>query len=85
LVVLDLSAAPYVDMQSAHELAGLADELTAAGIRLRVVEARSGVRDRLRAEGVDLKLGDVNRFSSVADAVAALEDNPGLAAEGESK
>ena len=31
LVVLDLSAAPYVDMHSAHTLAGLADELTAAG------------------------------------------------------
>ena len=51
LVVLDLSAAPRVDMQSAHTLAGLADELTAAGIRVQVVEARSSVRERLRGEG----------------------------------
>jgi STAS domain. len=29
LVVLDLSAAPRVDLQSAHALAGMADELTA--------------------------------------------------------
>ena len=33
LVVLDLSAAPYVDMHAAHMLAELAGELTAAGIR----------------------------------------------------
>jgi len=32
LVVLDLSAAPRVDMQSAHALAGMADELTTQGI-----------------------------------------------------
>jgi SulP family sulfate permease len=69
LVVLDLSAAPRVDMQSAHALAGLADELTAAGIRFQAVEPRSAVRDRLRNEGVDSKLGGVNRFTSVADAI----------------
>jgi MFS superfamily sulfate permease-like transporter len=69
LVVLDLSAAPHVDGQSAHALAGLADELAAAGIRFQAVEARSAVRDRLRSEGVDEKLGGINRFTSVADAV----------------
>lgn len=69
LVVLDLSAAPYVDMQSAHALAGMAGELQAMGVRLQVVEAHSNVRDRLRAEGVDEKLGGINRFTSVADAV----------------
>ncbi len=69
LVVLDLSAAPRVDMHGAHMLAELADELTAAGIRIQAVEARSSVRDRLRNEGVDAKLGMINRFTSVADAV----------------
>jgi len=69
LVVLDLSAAPIVDLQSAHTLAGLADEITAAGIRFQAVEARSSVRDRLRNEGVNDKLGGINRFTSVADAV----------------
>jgi MFS superfamily sulfate permease-like transporter len=67
--VLDLSAAPRVDLQSAHTLGGLADELTAQGIRFQAVEPRSSVRDRLRNEGVDAKLGGVNRFTSVADAV----------------
>jgi MFS superfamily sulfate permease-like transporter len=69
LVVLDLSAAPYVDMHAAHMLSELAGELTAAGIRVQAVEARSSVRERLRSEGVDAKLGGINRFTSVADAV----------------
>jgi hypothetical protein len=47
----------------------MADELTTKGIRFQAVEPRSSVRDRLRNEGVDEKLGGVNRFTSVADAV----------------
>jgi high affinity sulfate transporter 1 len=69
LVVLDLSAAPRVDLQSAHTLAGMADELTAKGIRFQAVEPRSSVRDRLRHEDVDSKLGGVNRFTTVADVI----------------
>src|SRR6476620_1984498 len=69
LVVLDLSAAPLVDMQSAYMLTGMANELIAARIQFQTVEARSSVRDRLRHEGVDSKLGGVNRFASVADVI----------------
>ncbi len=69
LVVLDLSAAPMVDMQSAHTLASMADELGATGIRFQAVEPRSSVRDRLRREAVDAKLGGVNRFTTVADVI----------------
>jgi MFS superfamily sulfate permease-like transporter len=69
LVVLDLSATPYVDMHSAHMLAELAGELTKAGVRVQAVEARSSVRDRLRNEGVNEKLGGINRFTTVADVV----------------
>src|SRR5437588_1372900 len=71
LVVLDLSAAPRVDMHSAQMLAELARELTATGVRVQAVEARASVRDRLRAEGVDAKLGGIDRFSTVVDAVEA--------------
>jgi len=69
LVILDLSAAPRVDLQSAHTLAGMAAEITARRIRFQAVEPRSSVRDRLRNEGVDSKLGGVNRFTTVADVV----------------
>ncbi len=77
LVVLDLSAAPRVDMQSAHALAGMADELTTQGIRVQAVEPRSSVRDRLRSEGVDSKLGGVNHFTSIADAIEAFQKSGG--------
>lgn len=73
LVVLDLSASPYVDMHGSQRLGELADELTASGIRVQAVEARASVRDRLRSEGVDEKLGKVNRHMTVADTVAAFQ------------
>ena len=69
LLVLDLSSAPRVDLQSAHALGDLSKEVTAKGIQFQAVEARSSVRDRLRSEGVDAKWGSINRFRSVADAV----------------
>jgi sulfate permease, SulP family len=69
LVVLDLSAAARVDMQSTYALASLADELTAEGIEFHAVEPRSSVRDRLRHEGVERKLGGINRFTTVADVI----------------
>ena len=50
-------------------LASMADELTAEGIQFHAVEPRSSVRDRLRHEAVDSKLGGVNRFMTVADVI----------------
>ena len=69
LVIIDLSAAPFVDLQSAHVLASLADELSDKGVRVQVVEARSSVRERLRQEGLDARLGGIDRFTSVADTI----------------
>jgi high affinity sulfate transporter 1 len=82
LVLCDLSTSPHVDLQGAHTLAGLASELEAIAIQMRVVEARSSVRDRLRAEGLDEKLGGINRFSTVGQAVEDFErpkQPPGMA------
>ena len=73
LVIVDLSAAPFVDLQSAHTLAGLAQELKAEGIRVQAVEARSSVRERFRSEGLDDKLGGINRFTAVADVVESFQ------------
>jgi high affinity sulfate transporter 1 len=75
LVVLDLSAAPRVDIQSAQALGDLSKELISKGLQFQTVEARSSVRDRLRNEGVDAKLGGINRFTSVADAVEDFQKN----------
>ena len=68
-LIIDLSASPLVDLQSAHSLAAFAQELSAKNIKVQVVEARSSVRERLRAEELSDTLGGVNRFTSVADAV----------------
>jgi hypothetical protein len=72
-LLASLSAAPRVDLQSAHAFAALADELAAAGTRFQAVEPRSSVRDHLRSEGVENKLGGVNRFTTVADAVESFQ------------
>jgi SulP family sulfate permease len=69
LVVLDLSAAAYVDLHAAHMLAGLVEELKGAGIHAQPVEARSPVRERLRTVGGDARFGEVTRFTSVADVI----------------
>jgi SulP family sulfate permease len=69
LVIVDLSASPRVDLQSAYALAGMAEELAAKGIRFQAVEPRSSVRDRLRHEGLDTKLGGIDRFTTIADVI----------------
>lgn len=68
-VVCDLSASPMMDLAGAEMLKGLEKELRALGVRLRVVEARSSVRDRLRTQGLEELIGRVDRHTSVADAV----------------
>lgn len=73
LVVLDLSATPSVDLQSSQTLAMMIDELIKTGVRVHAVEVRSSVRDRLRSEGLDEKLGGISRGMSVAQAVAEFQ------------
>jgi MFS superfamily sulfate permease-like transporter len=77
LLVLDLSATPQMDLQSAHALAGLIRKLAASGTRVQLVEARSSVRDRLRSVCSEGTLGPLNRLGSVSDAVAAFLQEPG--------
>jgi SulP family sulfate permease len=77
LVLLDLSAAPRVDLQAAAALGLLHSELAATGVRLQIVEALASVRDKLRQEGLEEKAGTLSRHTSVADAVDAfLHDQP---------
>jgi sulfate permease, SulP family len=69
LVVCDLSTSPIVDLAGARMLAALHAELQVAGIRLRLVSAHSAVRDILRAEALEEKIGYFGRRSSVADVI----------------
>ena len=69
LVLLDLSASPFVDFQATQELAKLHRDLANESCGLHIVEARASVRDALRQEGVENQVGRINRFTTVADAV----------------
>jgi MFS superfamily sulfate permease-like transporter len=73
LVLLDLSASPHADLQAAAEIGGLADELGANGIKMQVVDARASVRDRFRAEGLEEKVGGIDRLRTVAQVVDDFE------------
>jgi sulfate permease, SulP family len=44
-------------------------ELAKRGITLRLVEARASVRDLLRIEGAEERVGTINRFATVADVI----------------
>jgi MFS superfamily sulfate permease-like transporter len=70
LVIWDLSTSPAVDLAGARMVLALNEELSRRGITLRLVEARSSVRDILRLEGVEEKIGRIDRFRSLADVVA---------------
>jgi high affinity sulfate transporter 1 len=85
LVLIDLSAAPRVDLQAAEALRGLAVELRGAGVEVQAVEARASVRDRLRVGGVDPVLGIANHFTSLADAVEAFQNQHNHPANNEHK
>jgi SulP family sulfate permease len=65
LVVCDLSASPYLDLAGSRMLHELHGELAADGIALRVVGARGRVRDLLRAEGMDEKVGGLDRAATL--------------------
>ncbi len=69
LVICDLSTSANIDMAGAHCFLSLYSELRKRGIPLRIVEARSQVRDMLRLEGVEEKVGRIDRFTTLAEAI----------------
>ena len=77
LVVCDLSTSPMVDLAGARMLAKLHEELQATGIRLQLVSAHAAVRDILRAEGLEERVGYFGRRITVADAVDEFQGRTG--------
>jgi high affinity sulfate transporter 1 len=70
VVICDLSNAPHVDVSGAKMLKGLVGGLQSSGSQLRIVEARSTIRDLLRAEGVEDQIGYLGRHISIGQAVS---------------
>ena len=72
-VVCDLSASPMVDLAGARMLAALQEKLAAEGITLRLAEAHATVRDILRAEGLEERVGPIDRRISLNDVVGQIQ------------
>jgi sulfate permease, SulP family len=73
LVVCDLSTSPNVDLAGARMLAKLHADLKAAGIELRMAGAHGGVRDTLRAEGLEERAGYFGRRVAAIDVIDEFE------------
>jgi high affinity sulfate transporter 1 len=69
LLVIDLSSSPGVDVAGARMLATLQEGLGTAGTSVRLVGARASVRDILRAERLDQRVGQIDRRVTLADVV----------------
>lgn len=71
LVVADLSSSPFIDLAGSRMLHELHEDLAERGIALRVVGARARVRELLRADGLDAKVGGVERGVTLDDLLSA--------------
>lgn len=68
-VILDLNSSPRIDITGARFLKNLFIDLQAKNIALKIAEARSDVRDSLRAENLEILFGHISRSVSVDDLV----------------
>ena len=76
IVILDLNSSPRIDIAGARFLKNLFIDLQAKNITLKIAEARSDVRDSLRAENLEILFGHISRSVSVDDLVQhAIQDN----------
>jgi high affinity sulfate transporter 1 len=75
LVICDLSTSPNIDLAGARMLLELQTELAKRGVILRLVEAHASVRDLLRIEGAEDRVGRIDRFETVADVIEHFQKN----------
>ncbi|TFV80763.1 SulP family inorganic anion transporter [Bradyrhizobium frederickii] len=72
LAICDLSAAPYIDLAGSRMLHELHAELASRGINLRIIGAHGTARDLLRADGVEEKVGGLDRAATLDGVLRAL-------------
>jgi sulfate permease, SulP family len=75
LMICDLSTSPAVDLAGVRMILDLHTELAKRGIVLRLVEAHASVRDLLRIEGAEGRVGRIDRFAMVADVIEHFQKN----------
>jgi MFS superfamily sulfate permease-like transporter len=76
LVVCDLSASPYIDLAGSRMLHELHAVLDSRHIALRIIGAHGAVRDLLRADDVEQKVGELDRAATLDGVLRALEKAP---------
>ncbi|MBS1545209.1 MAG: SulP family inorganic anion transporter [Bacteroidetes bacterium] len=80
LLILDLSASPWVDVSASRMLIKLQMEQRARGVDVRIVNALSGVRELLRKQGMEESIGHISRRVSIDQLVKEYFDsNPFVA------
>ena len=76
LIVCDLSASPYMDLAGTQMLHRLHGELVGRDIGLRVIGAHGVVRELLRADGVEPKVGGLDRTTTIETVLRADGQQP---------
>jgi SulP family sulfate permease len=66
-VICDLSNVPSIDIAGARMLCRMHEDFLARNIDFKVVEAHGPVREVLRAEGLEGRVGTITRLESIAD------------------
>lgn len=74
MIVLDLSAAPYVDVAGSKMLMQLARKMEEKKIKLKLVDVLSEVRDILRKQGMEELIGPIYRYSTLSETVDSFEN-----------
>jgi sulfate permease, SulP family len=69
LVAFDLSSCPTVDLAGARMLSTLHEGLLEVGVPLKLVGALPTVREILRGEGMEARIGHLDRRVSLADVI----------------
>jgi sulfate permease, SulP family len=85
LIICDLSDSPFVDVAGARMLADLHLEVAKRDIQLRIVEAHAKVRDLLRAEGLEERVGYFGRHISADQAIVEFQENSAAEPSGNSQ
>jgi sulfate permease, SulP family len=70
VLILDLAAAPYVDVAGSKMLLNLAQSFQKESKKIRIVEALSNVREILRKQGLEEITGKISRTSTIAEAIS---------------
>jgi sulfate permease, SulP family len=73
LLILDMSAVPYIDIAGSKMLLNLATSLNKKGIDTRIVQALSNVRELLRKQGMEEITGHINRSSTIAETIVEFQ------------